>query len=112
MLAAPDATVSSIMVKNLEKLSSAASRLAIVTHPGWQRVHALPVVDARGTFLGAIRYKTARRLERELGRAARSPAPEIAADALAELFGLAAGGMGEWAMSTLRGPSRTEGEES
>lgn len=111
MLASPDVPLHSIMTVRLQMLLSSAGAAAIVSHPGWQRVHAMPVVDAQGIFLGAIRYKTVRRLERELGRAARAPAPEVTARALAEFYGLAASGLGEWAMATVRGPSRGGSEE-
>jgi Mg/Co/Ni transporter MgtE len=111
MLAPAEEVVRSIMKSPPEKLSSHAGAQAIVTHPGWRRVHALPVVDRRGTFLGAIRYKTVRALEHELGRAARAPSPEVTARALAELYGLAFAGLGEWALSTVRGPSAGGGEE-
>ncbi|HMJ15719.1 MAG TPA: CBS domain-containing protein [Polyangiaceae bacterium] len=110
MLAPADAVVRSIMAAPPERLPANASAQAIVAHPAWRRVHALPVVDRQGRFLGAIRYKTARRLEHELGRATKAPSPEVTARALAELYGLAFAGMGEWALTAVRGPSSGEGE--
>lgn len=110
MLAPPDAVVSSIMTAPPETLQASASEQAIVAHPAWQRVHALPVIDRRGTFLGAIRYKTARRLEHQLHRSARAPSPDVTARALGEFYGLALTGLGEWILSTARDPSRDGSE--
>ena len=62
----------------------------VARHPAWRRVHALPVVDGEGRFLGAIRYATFRTLEAEAGRALSGPDPARTASALAELFWLGA----------------------
>lgn len=110
MLAPPEAKVSSLMTTPPQMLQDNASVQAIVAHPAWQRVHALPVVDKRGTFLGAIRYKTARKLEYDLGRAVRAPSPEVTARALGELYALAFGGLGAWALPAEHGPSQGHGE--
>lgn len=58
---------------------------AVLAHPAWREAHSLPVVDRRGVYLGAIRYRTWRRLEEESRRdAARAHA--TTADALGDLF--------------------------
>jgi hypothetical protein len=49
----------------VEKLSAEALLPAILLHPAWREFHALPVVGDDGQFLGAIRYKTLKRLEQE-----------------------------------------------
>lgn len=60
----------------------------LLFHPGWEDFHALPVVDEAGVLLGAIRYSTYRRLERE--RRGRGRAQQLAGTgvALAELYWL------------------------
>lgn len=65
-LAEPKALLSSIALPNPHRLAARADRQAIVAHPGWREVHALPVVDGGGSYLGAIRYRTLRRIEEEL----------------------------------------------
>jgi Mg/Co/Ni transporter MgtE len=67
------------------RLDPAAGVHAIVTHPGWREVYSLPVVDEGGRFLGAVRYRTFRRLEDEL-RGVGSETGEVTARALGDLF--------------------------
>jgi len=111
MLADSAKLLSAIMKPEPDALSASASREGIAGHPAWQRVHALPVVDASGILLGAIRYATARRIERELGTAARAPDRQVTALALAELYGVGLAGFVEWASAAARGPAagRTRG---
>ncbi len=76
-------------------------------HPGWQSFHALPVVDEQDRLLGAVRYQTLRRLEREAS--GRGPGPgQVTAGALAELFQLGTTGFvaGLAATSSGEDPSR------
>jgi magnesium transporter len=63
--------LSSLMHTGIHRLPATADRHAIVSDPGWREVHALPVVDERGMYLGAIRYRTLRLLEDQL-RGSRS----------------------------------------
>jgi magnesium transporter len=65
MLAPPKEALSATMRREVATLPALAGRMAIVEHPGWRDVHALPVVDDEGTFLGVLRYETLRKLERE-----------------------------------------------
>ena len=104
MLADPDENLGSIMTRQPQALPDHASREGIASHPAWQRVHGLPVVDRNGVFLGAIRYETLRRIERDLGRAAREPDRHATSAALAELYGIGLGGFVEWASASVRGP--------
>jgi len=71
MLAPPKATLSVTMRREVTALPALAGRMAIVENPGWRDVHALPVVDDAGVFLGALRYETLRALERDTA----SPSP-------------------------------------
>lgn len=71
MLAAPRDNLTAAMRREVWRLTALAGRAAIVDHPAWREVHALPVVDDDGVFLGVLRYETLRRLEGET----KSPSP-------------------------------------
>jgi magnesium transporter len=66
LMARPGDRLSSLMKTRVHRLPARADRHAIVSDPGWREVHALPVVDERGVYLGAIRYRTLRLLEEQL----------------------------------------------
>ena len=65
LAAPPDAPVGAIAQQAVATLPATADREAIVAHPSWQELHALPVVDAGGRFLGLVRPETLRTLESE-----------------------------------------------
>jgi magnesium transporter len=75
-----------IMQSDVMRVSAELSWRALVDHPGWREVHALPVVDAGGTYLGAVRYRTLRQLEARL-RAPTDPG-DVTARTLGELFSM------------------------
>jgi magnesium transporter len=110
LLAAPtEATLASVMASEPATLSPHESLEAVLAHSGWMQLVALPVVDDEGTFLGALRFATVRRLERELQQSlGRHRSPQTGR-ALAELFGLAVSGAMEWPTALL---GNTEGTES
>ncbi|MEX2182635.1 MAG: hypothetical protein WD771_11385 [Gemmatimonadaceae bacterium] len=92
MLARPRDPVSVAMHGNVDRINVLAPVALVREHPGWQSYHALPVVDDDDHLLGAIRYQTLRRLEREA--TGRNPEPgQLTAGALAELFGLGTSGL-------------------
>ncbi len=92
MLAPARERLSSVMQHHVEQLSAWMPVTSVQEHPGWQRHHALPVVDEEQRLLGAIRYQTLRRLERET--AERAPdASLLTARALGELFQIGTTGM-------------------
>jgi len=91
LLAAPDATLQHVMIRDPQRLAAHADRAAVVAHPGWKHVHSIPVVDERGCYLGAVRYRTLRQLEEELLGAAETDAD--ASRALGELFATGAAGL-------------------
>ena len=68
MLAAPHDPLSAVMHGHVERLPAGAALAAILLHPAWRDFHALPVTDDQEKFLGAIRYKTLKRLEQETAR--------------------------------------------
>ena len=84
MLAPADAPLRQVMHPATHQIPSHADRHQIASHPGWRDVHAIPVVDADGTFLGAIRYRTLRRIETELAGLRNAANPT--ARALGELY--------------------------
>lgn len=84
LLAPKDAKLRSVMQPAVHRLPAHADRHQIAAHPGWRDVHALPVVDASGAYLGAIRYRTLRRIEEELTRAETNAG--TTARALGELY--------------------------
>lgn len=92
MLARPRDPVSAAMHRDVERVNVLAPVALVREHAGWQSYHALPVVDDEERLLGAIRYQTLRRLERDA--AGRGPAPaQLTAGALAELFQLGTDGL-------------------
>ncbi len=109
---APDAPLRSVMISSVARLPASADRGVILAHPGWRRLHTLPVVDEEERLLGVIRYETVRHLERE-ARAARSAvrwdrtALEVAGLYWIALVGLAQGLL-MIAWPRPRGTGRTE----
>lgn len=87
MLARPRHPVSVAMHRDVQRLSVWLPVAQVRDHPGWQSFHALPVVDEQDRLLGAVRYQTLRRLEREASGRGPDPA-QVTAGALAELFQL------------------------
>jgi len=104
MLADPEAALSNVVIPRPSAVSVSAGAAAITAHPAWERFFALPVVDGR-RFVGVLRYKVMRRLER--GLSAHTPDEQAATTraALAELFGLSLAGLTEWAAAATRGPA-------
>jgi magnesium transporter len=75
MLAAPRDSLAAVMHREVASLTALSDRVAITDHPFWRDVHALPVVDDHGVFLGVLRYETLRRIE----DATKSPSPAAGA---------------------------------
>jgi magnesium transporter len=57
LTADPQKLLQDVMQKPSLRIAADADRRAILEHPGWRQVHSLPVVDAKGRFLGALRYR-------------------------------------------------------
>ena len=84
-LARPRDSVAVAMHRNVERLRAWMPAALVLEHPGWHRYHAMPVVDESDRLLGAIRYQTLRKIERDA--ADRGPNPALlTARALGELF--------------------------
>lgn len=92
MLARPRDPVSTAMHRAVDRLPAWMPVALVREHPGWSRYHAMPVVDEEERLLGAIRYQTLRRLEREAED--RGPDPALLTTrALGELFQLGTTGL-------------------
>lgn len=78
--APPHALVGAIANRRIATLPATARHAAIVTHPAWQDLRALPVVDREGRFLGIVRHQTVRELES--GDPARALEPALTGLAL------------------------------
>jgi len=111
MLARARDPVSAAMHRDVESISALMPVALVRAHPGWHHFHAMPVVDEEGRLLGAIRYQTLRRLEREAS--GRAPDPSLlTARALGELFQLGATGVVAGvaaAAAAAERPAETEG---
>lgn len=89
------------------RLDASADRHGVLEHPGWRSVYSLPVVDAQDRFLGAVRYRTLRRLEGELREQSTNPATVTTA-ALGELFRTGIIGVVDALSGTVITPRRPE----
>ena len=107
MLADPNALIASVMRTDMGHLSPKLNRTAILEHPDWQRFHVLPVVNGKGVFLGALGYRTLRRLEHEENQRPMAESGRDAGTALAELYRIGVVGLLKWVASTAG--STTEG---
>jgi len=87
-VAPKSASLASITRRSVARIAASARRNAIVMHPRWRELHTLPVVDDDGRFLGAIRYRTLRRLETESANESRRKHPLTVAAGLAEIYAL------------------------
>ena len=88
-----DVSLASVCTPNVASLAASATWQTVVGHPAWGSVHALPVVDETGRFVGVIRYKTARDLERHQASDALTDSGLQTASALGEVFGLGLRGL-------------------
>ncbi len=114
MQAPRERPLAEVLHPDVECLRSGADVGEIVAHPGWREHHALPVVDEAGTFLGVMRYRTLRRLERSGGDGEqRSPALD-AAVSLGELYWYALSSLleGMGTAAARRAPAPPPGEGS
>ena len=105
MGARPDASLAAVCTHHIASIAASATWQTVVEHPAWGSVHALPVVDTAGQFVGVLRYETARALERRRASAAQTDSGLQTASALGELFGLGLRGIFQWPASEIAGGS-------
>ena len=101
MGARPDASLASVCTSHVASIAASATWQTVVEHPAWGSVHALPVVDTTGRFIGVLRYETVRALERRRASAAQTDSGLQTASALGELFGLGLRGIFQWPASEI-----------
>lgn len=93
MLAPPQSLISSLMHTHLETISVQANYQTILEHVGWQKVHAIPVVDDANIFVGTIRYETLRRIEQDARTHLTADGIEMVGSALGELYRIGLSGL-------------------
>lgn len=62
MLAQARNTLESVMHRDPVRVPASSDLAAILAHPGWRELDALPVVDAGGVFFGIVRHRTLRQI--------------------------------------------------
>jgi len=87
-MAPKTAPLASVTRRTVARIKASARRNAIVMHPRWRELHTLPVVDDDGRYLGAIRYRTLRRLEVESANESKRKHPLTVAAGLAGIYAL------------------------
>ncbi len=105
---AGNAPVRSVMRVGLEALPARATLKVLAGHPGWSKVHQLPVVAPDGRLLGVVRHEVVRRIEAELGKSV-TPAPAAStAAALGTFYALGVAGLVSWVGQIVVAPERSE----
>ncbi len=99
MASSPTASISSIMQTNVQKLAAYSDLRKAEIHPGWQAYSTLPVVEERARFVGALRYKTLHKLDREGKGKKLAGQLEVAGMALGELYKIGLSGLVRSAIS-------------
>ena len=85
LLAGRQDTLGDIARRDVLSIQGHEDRAAVLAHPAWREAHSLPVVDRKGVYLGAIRYRTWRLLM-EQTRKEVAAGDATTADALGDLF--------------------------
>ena len=93
MAARPRDTLAAAMRRNPIRLEADTALATLAAHPAWLELDALPVVDAQGRLVGAIRHMAVRRLEAELGLRARNESVLATLVGLSELYWAGLAGM-------------------
>ena len=60
----PDSRLRDLIPDSVEAIPAEADEKEILSHPGWQSLHALPVVDRADRLVGAISFAVLLRLQR------------------------------------------------
>jgi magnesium transporter len=88
MAARPKEMLSAVMRRDLVRVNAHLDLATLAVHPAWRDLDALPVVDAAGRLIGAIRHKTIRRVS------AHNPRPMMTTIVgLSELYWVGVSGM-------------------
>jgi magnesium transporter len=73
MLAGGKETLGAVMHRAVASVPAQADLAAVMAHPAWSELDALPVVDAAGVFFGIIRHRTIRQVARAGGGEEEAP---------------------------------------
>ena len=65
LAASPDRLINTIMNEQLSTVAAEATEDELLQAPQWRLFPTLPVVDRQGHFIGALRYRTLRRIEEQ-----------------------------------------------
>jgi len=77
LAASPDQLITAIMNEQISTVAAEATEDELLQAPQWHLYHTLPVVDRQGRFIGALRYKTLRRVEEQFKvKPAAGPLPQ------------------------------------
>ena len=110
MVAPGSSVLGGVAHRPVERIASSEGRKAILTHPGWRRFHAMPVVDESDRLVGVIRYETIRELE--AGRDGEGPQGAMSlAVALGELYWVGATSVTQQLFEALSRPTQTRSKE-
>ncbi len=63
LAASPEQLIATVMNGQIATVAAEATEGELLQNPHWRLYHTLPVVDRDGHFLGALRYRTLRRVE-------------------------------------------------
>lgn len=98
-----DEPLTTVMSRDVSRVSATAPRAAVLNHPGWRHLHTLPVVDAANVLIGAVAHGTVRAIFEEdaLRRPSRADAVTTAF-ALGELYWVGLSGVLDGVASALR----------
>lgn len=66
LVAAPTDLVATVMRDQVESIAAETLEGEVLQDPNWRFYHTLPVVDRERRFLGALRYRTLKRLEEQV----------------------------------------------
>ena len=66
LAASPDRRTARVMNEQIVTVAAESTEDELRQNPHWQLYHTLPVVDRQGRFLGALRYRTLRRIDAHL----------------------------------------------
>ena len=105
MSARPDVSLASVCTRHVASIAASATWQTVVEHSAWKSVHALPVVDTAGQFVGVLRYEIVRALERRQAGDTLADSSLQTASALGEVFGLGLRGIFQWPASEIAGGS-------
>ncbi len=109
--ARPSQVLGLIALRTVDTLAARSSGESVLVNPGWKRVHALPVVEADGRFVGVVRYESLRMLEAQLTESSLQEHAETTSSAVGELYGVGLRGVLEWAASAVFGAGEAQSRQ-